>query len=131
MNDMTQQWKAMQRMMWGVPGSDVLQDNVSRFWTTQDRLLYIMENFADGWFERRHVGSHAALDAAQRMCNARTGVDLARESQEWVSGAFQRLMADGSACQQFVGAFAGVLSDKQENNSQQPETITPHHAQAA
>jgi hypothetical protein len=131
MNDMTQQWKAMQRMMWGVPGSDVLQDNVSRFWTTQDRLLYIMENFADGWFERRHVGSHAALDAAQRMCNARTGVDLARESQEWVSGAFQRLMADGSACQQFVGAFAGVLSDKQENKSQQPETITPHHAQAA
>ena len=109
MNDMTQQWKAMQRMMWGVPGSDVLQDNVSRFWTTQDRLLYIMENFADGWFERRHVGSHAALDAAQRMCNARTGVDLARESQEWVSGAFQRLMADGSACQQFVGAFAGVI----------------------
>jgi hypothetical protein len=131
MNDMTQQWKAMQRMMWGVPGSDALQDNVSRFWTTQDRLLYIMENFADGWFERRHVGSHAALDAAQRMCNARTGVDLARESQEWVSGAFQRLMADGSACQQFVGAFAGVLSDKQENKSQQPETITPHHAQAA
>jgi hypothetical protein len=48
-------------------------------------------------------------------------IDLARESQEWVSGAFQRLMADGSACQQFVGAFAGVLSDKQENKSQQPK----------
>ena len=131
MNDMTQQWKAMQRMMWGVPGSDALQDNVSCFWTIQDRLLNIMENFADGWFERRHVGSHAALDAAQRMCSVRTEVDLAREYQEWVSGAFQRLMADGSACQQFVGAFAGVLSDKQENKSQQRETITPHHAEAA
>ena len=56
MNDMTQQWKAMQRMMWGVPGSDALQDNVSRFWTIQDRLLNIMENFADGWFERHTSG---------------------------------------------------------------------------
>jgi hypothetical protein len=61
--------------------SDALQDNMARFWNIQDRLLYIKENFADGWFERRHVGSHAALEAAQRMCSARTGVDLAREYQ--------------------------------------------------
>ena len=71
---------------------------MARFWNIQDRLLYIKENFADGWFERRHVGSHAALEAAQRMCSARTGVDLAREYQEGVSGAFQRVMADGFAC---------------------------------
>ena len=32
----------------------------------------------------------AALEAAQRMCSARTGVDLAREYQEGVSDAFQR-----------------------------------------
>jgi hypothetical protein len=31
MNNMTQQWKAMQRMMWRVLGSDALQDNVRRF----------------------------------------------------------------------------------------------------
>ena len=103
---------------------------MARFWNIQDRLLYIKENFA-GWFERRHVGSHAALEAAQRMCSARTGVDLAREYQEWVSGAFQRVMADGFACQQFVPAFAGALSDKQENKPQQFETKTLHHAEAA
>ena len=128
----TQQWEAMQRMMWRVPGSDALQDNARCFWNIQDRLLYIMENFADGWFERRHVGSHAALQAARRMCNARTGVDIAREYQQWVSGAFQRVMADGFACQQFVAAFAGALmDDKQENKTQEPETKTLHHAKAA
>jgi hypothetical protein len=67
-----------------------------------------MENYANGWFERRHVGTHTALEAAQRMCKAQTPVDLAREYQDWISGAFQRLMADGYACQQLVGAFAGL-----------------------
>jgi hypothetical protein len=131
MNNMSQQWETMQRMMWRVPGSDALQDNVRCFWNIQDRLLYIMENFADGWFERRHIGSHTALEAAQRMCNARTGADLAREYQEWVNGAFQRVMADGLACQQLVATFASALSDKQENKPQQPETKTLHHAEAA
>ena len=104
---------------------------MARFWNIQDRLLYIKENFADGWFERRHVGSHAALEAAQRICSAWTGIDLAREYQEWVSGAFQRVMADGFACQQFVAALAGALRDKQENKPQQFETKTLHHAAAA
>jgi hypothetical protein len=40
-------------------------------------------------------------------------------------------MADGVACQQFVAAFAGALSDKQENQPQRPETKTLHHAEAA
>jgi hypothetical protein len=40
-------------------------------------------------------------------------------------------MADGFACQQFVPAFAGALSDKQENKPQQFETKTLHHAEAA
>jgi hypothetical protein len=128
---MTQQWEAMQGMMWRVPGPDALQDSVRCFWKIQDKLLYVTKNFADGWFERRHVGSHAALETAQRICNARTGVDLAREYQEWVSGAFQRVMADGLACQQFVAACAGALSDKQENKPQQPETKALHHAEAA
>ena len=97
----------------------------------EDRLLYIKENFADGWFERRHVGSHAALEAAQRMCSARTGVDLAREYQEGVSGAFQRVMADGVACQEFVGALAGPLGSNQKPNPPHPETKTAHHSEAA
>jgi len=62
MNDITQELEAT-------------QDNVRRFWHTQDRLLDNMEKFAHEWFERRHVGSHAAQEAAQRMCKVQNPVD--------------------------------------------------------
>jgi hypothetical protein len=120
MNDITQQMEAMQRMMLA-PGSAALQDNVRCFWDIQDKVLDTMENFADGWFERRHIGTRAALEVAQRMCKAQTPVDLVREYQDWISGAFQRVMADGYACQQFVGAFTNLaaLPDKLETKPHQ------------
>jgi hypothetical protein len=40
------------------------------------------------------------LEAAERICKAETPIDLLREYQEWASGAFQRVIADGLACQQ-------------------------------
>jgi len=109
MNDVTQQFQAMQGMM-RVPAAAV-EENVLCFWNIQNKILDSMENVANGWFERRHVGTRAALEAAQRMCKAQTPVDLAREYQDWISGAFQRLMADGYACQQLVGPFAGLVQD--------------------
>jgi hypothetical protein len=129
MNNPTQQLEAIQRMM--VPDSAALQDNVRSFWDIQDKVLDAMENLANGWFERRHVGTHAALEAAQRMCKAQTPADLVREYQDWVGGAFQRVMADGVSCQEFVGALAGPLSSKQEPKPQQPETKTAQHSKAA
>ena len=112
--------------MTGLPDA-ALGDNVRRFWDIQNELLDGMEKFASGWFERRHVGTRAALEAAQRMCKAQTPVDLVREYQDWIGGAFQRVMADGYACQQFVGAFAGSLQDA---GSQQLEKRTPHRKAA-
>jgi len=109
MNDVTQQFQAVQGMM-RVPAAAV-EKNVRCFWNIQYNVLDSMEKFANGWFERRHVGTHAALEAAQRMCKAQTPVDLTREYQDWISGAFQRLMADGYACQQLVGSFTGSIQD--------------------
>jgi hypothetical protein len=109
MNDVTQQFQAMQGMM-REPAA-AAEENVRCFWNMQNKILDSMEKFANGWFERRHVGTRAALEAAQRMCKAQTPVDLAREYQDWISGAFQRLMADGYACQQLVGAFTGSIQD--------------------
>jgi hypothetical protein len=129
MNNTTQQLEAIQRMM--VPDSAALRDNVRSFWDIQDKVLDAMENLANGWFERRRVGTHAALEAAQRMCKAQTPADLVREYQDWVGGAFQRVMADGVACQELVGALAGPLSSKQEPKPQQPETKTAQHSKAA
>jgi hypothetical protein len=129
MDKTTQQLEAIQLMM--VPDSVALQGNVRSFWDIQDKLLDAMENLANSWFERRHVGTHAALEAAQRMCKAQTPADLVREYQDWVGGAFQRVMADGVACQEFVGALAGPLSSKQEPMPQHPETKTAQHSKAA
>jgi hypothetical protein len=53
------------------------------------------------------------------------------EYQDWVGGAFQRVMADGVACQEFVGVFAAPLSGKQETTPQQTETKTAHRSKAA
>jgi hypothetical protein len=65
------------------------------------------------------------------MCKAQTPADLVREYQDWVGGAFQRVMADGVDCQEFVGALAGPLSSKQEPKPQHPETKKVQHSQAA
>jgi hypothetical protein len=122
MNGITQQFEAVQRMML-VPSSAALEDNVRRFWDTQDKLLDNMAKFTNGWFERRHIGTHAAHEAAQRMCTAQTPEDLGREYQEWITGALQRVTDDGLACQQLVGAFAALLLDAAPQ--QQPEERTP------
>jgi hypothetical protein len=44
------------------------------------------------------------------MCKAESPVDLLREYQDWASGAFQRLMADGLACQQQCMAVVGTIA---------------------
>lgn len=131
--NVTEQLNAMQRMF--LPTSEMseaMRKNACSFWENQDKILDAMQVFADGWFERCHAGTHSALEAAQRMCKAETPVDLVREYQEWASGAFQRLMADGLACQQecmtVIGAAAPSLmpmgSEKQADTSQAESRAT-------
>ena len=136
MNGITQQFEAMQHMML-VPSSAALEDGMHRFWDNQDKLLANMAKFANGWFERRHIGTHAAQEAAQRMCTAQTAEDLGREYQEWATGAVQRVSDDGLACQQLVGAFAALLLDAapqqppEKVTSRQPEKRAPSRSEAA
>ena len=109
--NVTEHLDAMQRMLLPTSGmSEALRGNACSFWQNQDRILDAMQAFADGWFERRRAGTSAALEAAQRMCKAETPVDLAREYQEWANGAFQRVMADGLACQQECMAVIGAVA---------------------
>jgi hypothetical protein len=72
---------------------------VGEFWRGQDKVLDCMQAFARGWFERRHAGTHAALECARRMCLASTPIDAAREYQDWASGSVQRVAQDGVALQ--------------------------------
>ena len=109
--NVSEQLNAMQHMLLSAPQlSETLRKNACSFWDNQDKVLDAMQAFSDGWFERRHAGTHAALEAAQRMCKAETPVDLLREYQDWANGAFQRLTTDGLACQQQWMAVLGSVA---------------------
>ncbi len=81
---------AMQKMF--LPTSAIsapLRENAQRFWENQEKVLDSMQALANGWFERRHTGSHKAREAAERMCQTQTFVDLIQAYQDWAGGAFR------------------------------------------
>jgi hypothetical protein len=77
-------------------------DGWVHFWRSQDKVLDSMQKFANGWFERRHVATTSALDAAQRTCQAKSPVEAMHELQVWSAGSMQRVVEDGFACQQHL-----------------------------
>ena len=107
-----EQWTSMTQKMF-LPNSafsPMLQENVRRFWENQDKILSNMQAFTNGWFERRHTGTHSASEACERMCGTETATDLVQAYQNWLSGAFERMMADGLACQQQIIAATSTLA---------------------
>lgn len=98
--DLAEQAKEMQALFTPSPiALEAFQDSTTRFWAAQDQMLNAMQEFAEGWLQRRHEGTRAAAEVAQRMCRAENPVELLKEQQEWMTGMIQRLMADGVACQ--------------------------------
>src|SRR6516165_5309896 len=93
--DFTEQWNNMQKMF--LASSEMsasFKESARRFWENQGKLLDDMQALANGWFDRRRTGAHAAREAAERMCGTKTYFDLAQEYQAWARGAFERMMAD-------------------------------------
>jgi hypothetical protein len=97
-----------------------------KFWESEETVLNSMKEFADGWFERRRIGTQAALEAARRMGEAATPLDAFREYQDWLGGAMARLLEDGMACQQqFLKANARLaphLTTQKPAETEQPTT---------
>src|SRR5262245_43770774 len=78
--DLAEQWSSMQKMF--LPSSEssaTLRENV--FWESQDKVLDNMQALANAWFDRRHTGSQAAREAAERMCATGRLVDLIQAYQ--------------------------------------------------
>ncbi|NEW94005.1 hypothetical protein [Rhodopseudomonas sp. BR0M22] len=71
-----------------------------KFWESEETVLDNMKEFADGWFERRRIGTRAALETARRIGEASSPFDAFREYQDWLGGAMARLLEDGMAFQQ-------------------------------
>src|SRR5215510_3414117 len=103
--------------------TETVERNAREFWTIQDSILDSMHGLAAAWFERRHAGTHAALDAAQRMCHATSPAELLLQYQSWAMGAFERVMADAVACQS-CGVAIGRLIDV-PSVSEPATTIAP------
>jgi hypothetical protein len=103
----SEQWQAMFQPsivlgMW--------QQSAHAFWKAQSDMLDGMQAFAEGWFQRRHLGAQAASEACERMCAAKNPVEWFHEYQTWCAGASQRLMADGLGVRDCVGRVTAELS---------------------
>jgi|SRR6476620_3632884 Phasin protein len=109
--DFSEQWKSMQQMfLLNFHHSESMRENARRFWENQNKILDNMEAFTSNWFKRRHTGTYSAQEAAQRMCGTESMVDVVQAYQDWAKGAFERLMADGLACQEQIVAATGALT---------------------
>ena len=137
--DFTEQWTAMQKMFLPTPVILApLRENACRFWESQEKVLDSMQALANGWFERRHTGTHKAREAAERMCGTESFVDLIQAYQNWAGGAFERMMADGLSCQQQIMAVTGALASpplapsasEKEGETARSETKAPARSKA-
>lgn len=91
-------------------GSEVMQGNARSFWEGQDELLDKMQAVANGWFERRHAGTKAALEASQSLCAASSPLEFFGAYQTWMTGVLERLMADGLAYQTEINNYCAGLA---------------------
>lgn len=115
----------MQQMIGAFSSSpDIMQRNVRTFWEKQAELLDKMQVFTNSWFERRHAGTKAALEACERMCGAKTPTECLDAYQKWVGGVFERITADGLACQQELRALTeGLAPSLVPSATQEPARV--------
>ena len=138
--DFAEHWKSLQKMFLPTSAiSESFRENARRFWEHQDKVLENMQTFTNIWFGHRHTGTHAAQQAAERMCKTETTLDLVQAYQDWAKGALERMMADGLACQQHIIAATGALAsppiapsvtEKRTKQSTQPEVKAPARSKA-
>jgi hypothetical protein len=100
---------------------DALGANSSAFWSNQEKALdamqdysSTMQHFARSWFERRHEGANAALQASQRMLAAKNPADELLEYQEWLKGAVERTMSDAKALKDELANMAQNAQERRE-----------------
>jgi len=84
------------------PLRDSMLANGMNFWRNQKKLLDITQEFAEGWFDRRHEAAMTAIEAIRRANEASSPADAVREFQSWMLGSVQRVAADCVSCQKHM-----------------------------
>jgi hypothetical protein len=91
------------------------------FWNGQEQALGTMQEYANAWFERRHIGVHEALNTSQQMIDAASPVEAMREYQKWALGSFERTVDDGLSCQKQLLLMGSLLAPPLSPFSEKPE----------
>ena len=81
-----------------------------KFWKNQETALEGLQEFADGWFARRHKGMQTALEAAKHIGDAETPTDILREHRDLLKREMELFAEDGKAYQQQVLRAGARLS---------------------
>jgi hypothetical protein len=111
MADLGSMQESMQQALGAfAPFRDTMGASWENYWRQQDKILGSMEEFAQGWFERRHQAARAALTATRRCYEANSPTELVREMQGWTIGTMQRMAHDGLACQAHMMKVAEVAT---------------------
>jgi hypothetical protein len=106
--------------------SETIQKSTRTFWEGQNAFLDQMQTFMNGWFERRHAGTKAALEAAERMSRATTPAEWLAEYQKWFSGSMERIMVDAQACQdQMRNVTVGLTTSLVPSAEQEQDSVVP------
>ncbi|MGI1663717.1 hypothetical protein ACRDNQ_15875 [Palleronia sp. KMU-117] len=93
----------------------VAAPQMEQFWRAQDRMLDAAEAFSQGWFQRRHEATKAAIGVARTMKGsggARPDA-AARALTEWQRDSVERLAEDFQGWIEFCTRCAGHMSDAQ------------------
>jgi len=106
----------------------IVQNNIRAFWIAQTHALDEMQVFAEGWFERRHTGTRAALEACECMCAAKTPNEFLAAYQKWLVGAGERAVADGMACQSEMRRLTGALAPSLVPSAEHEDAKSEHDA---
>jgi len=99
------------------------RDFASKFWESQSKVLDSMQRFSAGWFDRRHVGTRAALEASLRACESKNAAEMIACYQEWAAGAASRILDDQIAYQQLVHTAVSSMATAQAGQQTNEEAL--------
>lgn len=68
-----------------------------QFWRAQDQFLREMQDYSEGWFERRHTGTQSALSTASQIANPENPGEALRDLADWQAHSMERVMEDWQA----------------------------------
>ena len=100
-----------QSVFWPSAGfREAMRQAATHYWDGQEQMLHTMEEYANGWLERRQTGVQEALNASQQMIDAETPIEAMREYQKWALGSFERTVNDGLSCQKHLMSMGALLA---------------------